>query len=198
MQNPEDVRKAHYTDPILANDRGHDLIADVLISYVQSQICAGWAATMGHSFDVPAAAPDALELSPNGGQPFGGVGLRKGMIGLSPAQQNKDILNANGPYAAYHRALKVPMSRLTNHPNDLKDFREVEPFCVSANDLINPLPPSHFSGSGWSAHHPSKDNEEDKHYWYADQPMSRLRVPVKIGSGDVSWGALYLLLNEPG
>lgn len=215
MNNPEEARKAYYTDPILANPAGHDrqclslchalqafpslvltpyalpvsfsVIADVLISYMESQICLGWAAAMGHGFDVPAASPDSLDSSSGGAHLLGGVGLRKGMTG--PGQSKSDG-DSTDPHAAYYAALRVPSARLGDRPSDVKEFREVEPFCVSANDLINPLPPSLFYGSGWHAHHPNKGDQEDKHYWYAEQPTSRLRVPVKIGAGEV--GIYYL------
>jgi hypothetical protein len=69
----------------------------------------------------------------------------------------------------------------------------VAPFCVSANDLINPLPPSHFYGSGWKAHHPTKGNDEGKHYWYATEAGSRMRVPLNISAGEV----VIYYLQEP-
>ncbi|KAL7415570.1 hypothetical protein BDY24DRAFT_381553 [Mrakia frigida] len=191
MNNPEEARKAYYADPILANAAGHDLIADVLISYMESQICLGWAAAMGHGFDVPAASPDSIDSGSGGAHLLGGVGLRKGMTG--PGQSKSDG-DSTDPHAAYYAALRVPSARLGDRPSDVKDFREVEPFCVSANDLINPLPPSLFYGSGWHAHHPEKGDNDDKHYWYAEQPTSRLRVPVKIGAGEV--GIYYLQSPE--
>lgn len=191
MTNPEETRKAYYTDPILANPAGHDLIADVLISYMESQICLGWAAAMGHGFDVPAASPDSVDSASGGAHLLGGVGLRKGMTNPGQAKQDTD---SSDPHAAYYAALRVPSARLGDRPSEVKDFREVEPFCVSANDLINPLPPSLFYGSGWHAHHPNKGDQEDKHYWYAEQPTSRLRVPVKIGAGEV--GIYYLQSPE--
>ena len=139
---------------------------------------------MGHGFDVPAASPDSVDSGSGGAHLLGGVGLRKGMTG--PGQSKSDG-DSSDPHAAYYAALKVPSARLGDRPSDVKDFREVEPFCVSANDLINPLPPSLFYGSGWHAHHPEKGDNDDKHYWFAEQPTSRLRVPVKIGAGEVSF-----------
>lgn len=165
------------------------VIADVLISYIQSQVCVGWAAAMGHGFDVPVAADSADASGSGGAHLLGGVGLRKGMTG--PGQKAADGESSTDPHAAYYAALRVPTSRLTDRPADVPAFREVEPFCVSANDLINPLPPSLFYGSGWHAHHPTNIRDaDDRHYWYAEQPTSRLRVPVRIGAGEVRfvWG----------
>ncbi len=189
LANPEAARSAYYTDPVLANSAGHDLIADVLISYMQSQICQGWAATMGHAFDVPYMGSDGTDTSTGGPQLLGGVGLRKGIPGQEPGDGESTA--SESKYAA----LKVPSARLSDRPSDILQFREIEPFCVSANDLINPLPPSLFYGSGWHPYHPAKGaGNEDRHYWYAEQPTSRLRIPVRLGAGDV--GIYYLQSPE--
>jgi hypothetical protein len=176
LTNPEGARDMFYTDPILANGEGHQLIADVLISYLQSQICAGWAATMGHAFDVPyMGTAEAADL--------------EGLMGGKA--MSSDEPSEGGSLASKLRAIKVPQAMLTDRPSDILRFREVKPFCVSANDLINPLPPSHFFGSGWAAHHPGKGSpDEEKHYWYAEEAGSKFRVPVTLSAGDV---AIYYL-----
>jgi hypothetical protein len=150
---------------VLANPSGHELIADVLISYFQSQICAGWAATMGHAFDVPYMGSPSADL-------------------LGGSDQGAE----EASLAAKMRAIRVPQAMLTDRPSDILKFREVSPFCVSANDLINPLPPSHFYGSGWSAHHPVSNEgwAEEKHYWWADVAGAKFRVPVTLSAGDVA------------
>jgi len=177
LSSPEESRKTFFVDPILANPQGHDLIADVLISYMQSQICAGWAATMGHAFDVPYMAPDTPDAT--------------ALLGGAAADQPEDLASEGGGLAAKQRATRVPQAMLSDRPSDILRFREVAPFCVSANDLINPLPPSHFFGSGWLAYHPNKGAaKEEKHYWYAEIAGSRFRVPVELSAGDV---AIYYL-----
>ena len=69
--------------------------------------------------------------------------------------------------------------------------------CVSANDLVNPLPPSLFQGSGWHVFHPPPTGvpvtDTISHYWYSTLPESRLRVPLVVGAGDV--GIYYI--SEP-
>ena len=178
IASPEDVRKEFFVDPILANREGHQLIADVLASYLQTQICAGWAATMGHAFDVPyMGAPPEVELSDGSN---------------SAGSTSEEALAAEGGgLAAKMRAVRVPKSMLSDRPSDILKFREVGPCCVSANDLINPLPPSHFFGSGWFAHHPAKGkSREERHYWYAELGGSKFRVPIQLSAGDV---AIYYL-----
>ncbi|KAK8850365.1 hypothetical protein IAR55_004283 [Kwoniella newhampshirensis] len=190
LQTPDQARSAFYHDPNHANSNGHDLIADVLISYIMSQICAGWSAINGHSFDVPNLGTEGDSTA---GSPslLGGVGLRKGMPGQSPG----DGSSAGSSLSDRYIGLKVPLMRLNDRPHDVEHFREIEPFCVAASDLINPLPPSLFYGSGWHTYHPPKGAvHEDRHYWYAEQPTARLRIPLKLGAGDVG---IYFMQSPP-
>ncbi|KAL7423831.1 hypothetical protein Q5752_001415 [Cryptotrichosporon argae] len=178
LTDPENTRKQFYADPMLANPDGHSLIADLIASYLQSQICAGWATTLGHAFDVPyMGAPE----------------VSTGLPGSDAEASAEDLASEGGGAAAKQRAIRVPPARLYDRPSDILRFREVAPFCVSANDLVNPLPPSHFFGSGWHAHHPTKGaSAEEKHYWYAEIGGSRMRVPVTLSAGEV---AIYYLQN---
>lgn len=180
LSSPEESRKAFFIDSILANPEGHQLIADVLISYMQTQVCAGWAATMGHAFDVPYMGALTSEIPDS-----------SGLLGGAVSDKTEELASEGGGFAAKMRAIRVPQAMLSDRPSDILKFREVAPFCVSANDLINPLPPSHFFGSGWLAHHPGKGAApEEKHYWYAEIAGSRFRVPVTLSAGDV---AIYYL-----
>ena len=83
----------------------------------------------------------------------------------------------------------VPPGRINTRPGG-RAFEEIAPFCVSANDLINPLPPSMFYGSGWNVFHSPAGEEgggarTTSHYWYSTLPGSKLRVPIQVGAGDV-------------
>ncbi|KAH8827127.1 Cap64 protein [Flagelloscypha sp. PMI_526] len=156
----------YYVDPVLASPQGHDLISDILVAYFQNEI---W--------------------------PFGGVGLRKGVPEPGKKQgaehRPKDYLSHLNS-----APINVPMARINTRPNSGRPFQEISPYCVSANDLINPLPPSLFAGSGWSAFHPSTGSsslQAKAHYWYSNLPTSRLRIPITIGAGDV--GIYYI--KEP-
>ena len=169
LANPEESRSTFYVDPVLINPSGHELMADILISYFQNQICAG------HAFDVPYMGAPASDL-------LGGA--------------DEPALSGEASLAAKMRDIKVPQAMLSDRPSDILRFREVAPFCVSANNLINPLPPSHFYGSGWTAHHPTKGEgwAEEKHYWYAEVGGAKFRVPVNLSAGDV---AIYYLQSVP-
>ncbi|CAK9781302.1 hypothetical protein CC85DRAFT_286107 [Cutaneotrichosporon oleaginosum] len=173
MSDPEGTRQAYYSDMVLASPAGHDMLADLLISYFQSQICAGWATTMGHAFDVP----------------YMGAGQSSGVNPLLNVDAD-DLEAQGGGLAAKARAMRVPPARLANRPSDILTFREAEPYCVIANEIVNPIPPSHFFGSGWQTYKPVNEGPEVKAYWWSEVGGSRMRVPIKTSAGDV---AIYYL-----
>ncbi|EJD01844.1 Cap64 protein [Fomitiporia mediterranea MF3/22] len=193
IAKPDSI-KAYYADPVLASSAGHELIADVLIHYFQSQVCSAWAVATGHAFDVAspllsepgagAGANDAPLMDKHG--LFGGLGNR-----LADGAGGVDSAAKHNPH------LRVPLGRVSAPPGEQQraSAEEVAPYCVSANDLINPLPPSLFTGSGWTQVHPSPGSvglTAYEHYWSSAQPTSRLRVPIQVGAGDV---AVYYLVE---
>lgn len=216
LNGPSQVQR-YFADPILANSQGHELIADVLISYFQSQICAAWSSAVGTAHElIPGPGPivynEKAKTPTDARGLFGGVAQRKGAAGAAaPEDDTADGgANANPAPVAFaepgtrqlseqlYPHLKVPQARIGARPADYaaRSFEEVEPFCVSANDLINPLPPSMFSGSGWEVFHPQPGSAElssHAHYWYSSLPTSKLRVALQVGAGDI--GIYYL--REP-
>lgn len=193
MKSPDSVKK-YYVDPILASVEGHDLITDILTAYMQSQICTAWSVAQGSAFDGTTHAPGDTGDSPG---LFGGLGQRPG-VPEPEAKKGKDAETNKKPSKEGHfQALTVPPGRISTRPDSSRAYEEVAPFCVSANDLINPLPPSLFYGSGWFAFHPSNTGGSSlhttAHYWYSTLPTSRLRIPIQVGAGDI--GIYYL--KEP-
>lgn len=199
LQNPSSISK-YFVDPVLANPQGHDLITDILVAYFQSQICTAWSVAQGSAFDaIPMHSPgDAHGL-------FGGVGQRKG-VPEPEKKAEKEGVDSEGnrikadnlsPKDVAHALASIPAERMNSVGNSGRPFEEVSPFCVSANDLINPLPPSLFYGSGWNAHHPGSSGgstlHTSAHYWFSILPTSKLRIPLQVGAGDI--GIYYL--SEP-
>ncbi len=194
FERPDRVLSESYFGSHLINKDGHDMMADVVISYLMSQICTGWSAILGYSYSTPALIISGESGSGSGPAPvpFGGLGLRPNQ---EPGQSEKDGQESAGKT---NPALEVPAMRLKDLPLHAKEFREVEPYCVSAADLVNPLPESIFYGSGWVTYHPPKNTiKEDRYYWYAEQPTSRLRVPLRIGAGDVGIYFLQQPMDKP-
>ncbi|KAK7042503.1 CAP64-like protein [Favolaschia claudopus] len=204
MQSPDSIAKL-YADQVLASPNGHELIAEALIAYVESQICTAWGVATGTSFDaVPLRSAFDPPAAGDGLGPLGGLGQRKGVPG---AKEDSDNAAENAKLAGGaahssssgtlpHGPLNVPRTRISTRPKADREFEEIAPFCVSANDLINPLPPSLFYGSGWHAYHPTTGSSSlhtKAHYFYSTLPTSKLRVPIMVGAGDV---AVYYL-KEP-
>jgi hypothetical protein len=197
MDDPASIRH-YYADPVLANSNGHALIADILISFIQSQICQTWSVATGQSFDTaPLLAADPAVAEAHG--LYGGVGQKKG---VAPPDKPDEHIDAEGNrkappgHANHAMQLNIPPGRIRTRPNAPRVFEEIAPYCVSANDLINPLPPSLFYGSGWHAYHPPPGTSPlqiMEYYWHSIMPTSKLRIPIQVGAGDV--GVYYL--NEP-
>jgi len=184
MHDTASVKK-YFTDPILANPAGHDLLADMLTAYIQSQICTAWSIAEGAAFDIPHSGGNS------GDKPdlFGGLGRRPGVPEPGKDGNNVEHNNQKSDKDAHRALLTVPLGRINTRPNSERPYVEVSPFCVSANDLVNPLPPSLFYGSGWAAHHPTEARTK-VHYWSSTLPTSKLRIPIKVGAGDI--GIYYL------
>jgi hypothetical protein len=208
ITSPSSISR-YYADPVLASLAGHSLLADMLIAYIQSQVCIAWSAAVGSGAALPiyyalggqagTSPKDASGLF-GGLRKGGGGGGGGGGVGPGPMIAAED-LDAPRPRTPVGRpaGLQVPVSRISSRPSDLsgQTYEEIAPMCVSANDLVNPLPPSLFYGSGWHTHHPPPSGvpitDGTSHYWYSTTPTSRLRIPLIVGAGDL--GVYYV--REP-
>lgn len=169
----------------------------MLIAYVQSQVCVAWSAARGSGAALPLYYTLGAQV---GNSPkdatglFGGKGLRKGgAVPDDPDAPRPRLLAGHPP------GMQVPVSRIGSRPSDLTMdmYEEISPMCVSANDLVNPLPPTLFHGTGWDVYHPPTTGvpatDSMSHYWHSTFPTSRLRVPLIVGAGDI---AMYYV-REP-
>ena len=202
LLNPQKVRQSYFLDPILANPKGHELLADTVIAYLESEICAVWDAA---AFEtdlayLTGADPPAPLQSDDYPSLLSGKGLRKPLDDISDA----GLLSGTRGRSAH---VRIPPFRITDKPHQIAHFREIQPNCASANDLINPLPSSVFAGSGWTPVAPKVDDEDETHYWYSDMPGSLLKVPIKVGAGDIAvyylkgpetqgWGTLLCWVDD--
>ena len=202
----------YFVDPVLANPAGHEVLTEALIAYFQSQICVAWDVANGHAFEsIPLLTPE-LHAATDGHALFGGAGPRKGVpekeeeieavvptdeemdAGMDKKRKPSDLISA----VAQLSQLNIPPGMIHTWPGSGdRSFEEIAPYCVSANNLINPLSPSLFVGSGWSAVHPPTTHGPNlhamAHYWYSSLPTSKIRIPIQVGSGDI--GVYYM--KEP-
>ena len=154
MRDPKYIQK-YFVDPVLASPSGHELISEILVAYFQSQICTTWSVPTGSSYEaVPVHTAGSEAGTGDAHGLFGGIGQRPGvsqpekdlaadaavekkMAAAAAAAAMKDRGDSSSP-----QLLTVPSGRINTRPNGNRPFEEIAPFCVSANDLINPLPPS--------------------------------------------------------
>ncbi|SCV72078.1 BQ2448_4772 [Microbotryum intermedium] len=187
LLNPQKVRSTYFLDPILANAKGHELLADTVISFLEAQVCQVWD-QVALQADIAALGGSTTVVSPlNVGEDFpsllSGKGLRKSVNVFEETDSSISPDTGKGSRSSHS---KIPPFRLGDRPHTLARFREIKPNCASANDLINPLPPSVFTGSGWSPIVPKPEEEDETHYWYSDAPGSLLKIPIKCGAGDIA------------
>ena len=153
---------------------------------------SSYEAVPAHTAGSEAGAGDAHGL-------FGGIGLRPGVpepekdLAADAAVEKKIAAAAmkdrGDSSSSSPQLLTVPSGRINTRPNGNRPFEEIAPFCVSPNDLVNPLPPSLFYGSSWYAHHPSGSGGDAlntaAHYWHSALPTSKLRTPIQVGEGRI-------------
>ena len=205
MWDPKSISK-YFVDPVLASPLGHELISEILVAYFQSKICTAWSVATGSSYEaVPVHTAGSKAGSGNAHGLFGGIGQRPGVpepekdSAADAAVEEKIAAAAmkDGGDSSSPQLLTVPSGQINTRPNGNRPFEEIVPFCFSANDLINPLPPSLFYGSGWYTHHPSGSGGDAlitaAHYWHSALPTSKLTIPIQVGGGDI--GVYYL--REP-
>ena len=205
MRDPKSIQK-YFVDPVLASPSEHELISKMLVAYFQSQICTAWSVATGSSYEalpVHTAGSEAGAGDAHG--PFGGIGQRPAVsepekdLAADAAAEKKmaaaaaaAVMKDRGDFSSH--LLTVPSGRTNTRPNGNRPFEEIAPFSVSANDLINPLSPSLFYGSGWYAHHPSGSGGDAlitaAHYWYSALPTSKLRI-TDTGWRRGYWGVQF-------
>ncbi|KAG6871862.1 hypothetical protein C0995_015649 [Termitomyces sp. Mi166 len=205
IRDPHAIDK-YFVDPVLASENGHKVLADVLQAYIQREVCRAWGVLRGSTYP---STSTFSSYSPGAAGLFGGVGQRKGVpepdadadAEPKPPQQQRDVPPQQQQQQQQLSVTPIPPGRINTRPGG-RPFEEIAPYCVSANDLINPLPPSMFYGTGWGVFHASSSSEDSgqqgrmsttSHYWHSVLPGSKLRVPIQVGAGDV--GVYYL--REP-
>ncbi|KIM50791.1 hypothetical protein SCLCIDRAFT_33993 [Scleroderma citrinum Foug A] len=81
--------------------------------------------------------------------------------------------DAGGAGADPHE-FRIPPVRIDTQAHPTRPFEEPAPFCASANDLVNPVPPSLFYGSDWIAAHLPQGVSPlltVAYYWYSLMPI---------------------------
>ncbi|ORY28167.1 SGNH hydrolase-type esterase domain-containing protein [Naematelia encephala] len=205
LRYPESTAKAFYQiDHLHPNARGHRVLSDLLISYLESELCllsrygmpaippleetmatekaSNSLVSIPFPFEVnyvqhndPTSPPDGWEAS------FDPIPL------ASMAEEARHFALPETPYRVPPVAMFLPLSDVVDPGKpDPTSARHVlglpqpKPFCADANYVDNPLKPA--SAEGWEQY--VWDNE--KRYWVSKTVGARIRVDIKVNEGRVA------------
>ena len=187
MRNPKSIQQ-YFVDSILASPSGHELISEILVAYFQSQICKTWSVATGSSYEaVPVHSAGSKAGAGDAHGLFGGIGQCPGVPepekdpAADPAAEKKMVAMKDwgDTSSSSPQFLTVLSGQINTRPNRNQPFEEIALFCISANDLINPLPPLLFYGLGWYVNHLSGSGGDvlitAVHYWHLVLPTSSVR-----------------------
>ena len=194
LRFPQSVSKAFWIhDRVHPNRAGHTLLADLVISHVESVLC---------EIEVDVGPDQDLGMwSPveDGGN--WSVETSKSFTDLQSSKTFSPISASDGPInaTAYHFlslphatsmppiSYSLPLSLVLDATKpDLVDWAHFMsqhvlqppvPFCVDANDKKNPLRPS--ENQGWR----TMVWKAEKHFWASETPGAKIRVDIKVNEG---------------
>ncbi|GMK57298.1 hypothetical protein CspeluHIS016_0401320 [Cutaneotrichosporon spelunceum] len=188
-------------DKLHPNARGHRLLADLLIAYLESELC------MLNHFGLP-AVPSLDETIATTKAPSllveGALGGHEKPIDWTSLPDNwattfdKDQLAAIGkerrhfalpqtPYSIPFFNTFQPLSEVLDptkpdppRPDHIMRFPQPALYCADANDPRHPMKP--VEHEGWEAW----DWKGEKHYWVSSTVGARIRVNIKVTAGRVA------------
>ncbi|EIW71857.1 hypothetical protein TREMEDRAFT_38095 [Tremella mesenterica DSM 1558] len=203
LRFPASTSRAFYQQDILhPNARGHRILADLLIAYLESELC------QLNRFGIP---PPRIEFdtisttllssdlvsipfnldSPHMTDPTTPPPGWESTFDLEPLQrltsESRHFVLPTTPYSIPLVGLFTPLRDVVNpRQPDPSSSRHVtglvQPrmFCADANDHDNPMTPT--SSEGWE---PFVWNGE-KHFWVSSTIGARIRVDIKVNEGRVA------------
>lgn len=204
---PQSTAKTFFlADQLHPNARGHRLLSDILVSYLESQLCLldhyglPVVPPIEHTIATSDPSSSLIDVNFDMPQPLrvdGAVDWTKPPDGWEETF-NEDNLEAIGnerrlfalpqtPYAIPFFPMFAPLVESIDpnkpdpsSPSHILDLRQPELFCADANDAKNPMQPT--SHEGWE---PFVWNGE-KHYWVSSEVDARIRVEVKVNAGRIA------------
>lgn len=188
LHNSSRVMDTHFVDPVLMNESGHTALADIIISYLQSEICSFMESVSLTQEPITADASSSAKAA----RP---IAVADEEVEGPPARFRGQIFHLDQDLAAgsgydkikrsenLWRRTGIPPFLMNDKPHELARFRDVKPYCITANNHLTPLPRKAFRGSGWLQKEGSRGNKKGS--WYSTKPGSRLRIPVEVSAGDI-------------
>ncbi|WWC91519.1 uncharacterized protein L201_006465 [Kwoniella dendrophila CBS 6074] len=203
LRFPKSTAEAFFQpDLVHPKARGHRILADLLISYLESELCM----LTHYGLPIVPSISDTVETTEDFSN-FVDVPFRldtlhlvdpvtppKGWeetFDLEPLSklknENRKFVLPTTPYYIPPVGIFTPLRDIVNpkqsDPESSKHITgliQPELFCADANDKENPMKPT--TSKGWK---PFVWNGE-KHYWVSDIPGSRIRVEIKVTAGRVA------------
>nr|ODN87605.1 hypothetical protein L203_03384 [Cryptococcus depauperatus CBS 7841] len=203
LRYPQSMAKAFFQPDMLhANARGHRLLSDLLIAYMESELC------MLSRYGLPTIPP--IEDTVSSTNPFSDLidvlfpldSLHLVSPSIAPdnweetfkleplqalAKEKRLFIIPSNPYVIPHVGIFTPLRDVIDpkqpDPDSGKHITGIaqpELFCADANDKLNPMAPT--KAEGWE---PFVWNGE-KHYWNSSIPGSRITVNIKVNAGQVA------------
>ncbi|KAJ9113837.1 hypothetical protein QFC19_000030 [Naganishia cerealis] len=184
---PGSVRKAFWVDDGLhPNVRGHRVLADILTSYLEHELCrvsilglpparepettlatyASFNSRIDLSFPFDSPHMTDPKTPPDGWQ----------------AMFNTTAIDAIAQIFTPLRDVVSDSSPATDPvtPDSLLNLVQPQMFCADANDPQHPMRPT--IADGWQEY----VWNGEKHYWVSDQVGARIRVDVKVAEGRIA------------
>ncbi|OXC65398.1 hypothetical protein C361_02228 [Cryptococcus neoformans Tu259-1] len=203
LRYPHSTAKTFFQPDLLhPNARGHRILSDLLIAYLDSELC------MLSKYGLPIAPPsqdiisttrrftdlidvafplDTPHLVDPATPPEGWEETFKTEPLEALSRERRLFAVLPTPYSVPPVGMFTPLRDVVNPTNDdpitgehITTIAQPRLFCADANDKKNPMKPT--QADGWE---PFAWNGE-KHYWVSHKSGSRIRVDIKVNAGKVA------------
>ncbi|GFZ44294.1 hypothetical protein JCM24511_02016 [Saitozyma sp. JCM 24511] len=196
------ARSFYQLDRVHPVARGHRILADLLISYFDTELCLlaihgvpesttrpGTLATtepFSSFIDIPFPM-DTLFIDDPSSAPQGwDETFDEALLPLLLSESRRFVVPTS-PFSVPPVGLFTPLSEVNDptqpdptDPNSLLYLPQPDLFCADSNDPVNPMRPQ--SSEGWTEFVWNKE----KHYWVSDKVGARIRVDIKANEGRVA------------
>lgn len=203
LRFPESVARSFYQRDILhPNARGHRILADLLIAYLETELCQlnryGLPVIPSHQRTTSTTNPSselvdipfALD-SPHMTDPARPPSGWETTFDEEPLQallnESRHFVLPATPYSVPLVNMFTPLREVVDpfkpdpdSPRHLLGLPQPKMFCADANDHDNPMVPT--THDGWE---PFVWNGE-KHFWVSSTVGARIRVEIKVNAGRVA------------
>ncbi|KAJ9101773.1 hypothetical protein QFC21_003112 [Naganishia friedmannii] len=202
---PGSVRRAFWVDDGLhPNVRGHRVLADVLTSYLEFELCRvsilglpkdrepsttlATHATFDSMIDLSFPFDSPLMTDPRTPPP-GWERMFNASAVKAIARESRQFISKPSPYSLPLTEIFTPLRDIVadssptddaKNPEALLDLVQPQMFCADANDPQHPMRP--VISDGWREY----DWNGEKHYWVSDKVGARIRVDVKVAEGRIA------------